>query len=111
MTGIFQCVPNFSEGRDLKTVRALADPIVSLPAIRKGEFEAIRNADLTGDHAPDLGPNRPHPSAGVTVVGARGPLVAYNVNLVTTEVAIAKAIARRIREERERLPGLEGVRA
>ena len=83
----------------------------TLPDLRKGGFEAIRDAELTGDRAPDLGPNRAHPTAGVTVVGARGPLVAYNVNLGTADVEIARTIARRIRAERNRLPELTGVRA
>jgi glutamate formiminotransferase len=60
---------------------------------------------------PDLGPDAPHPTAGIAIVGARGPLVAYNVNLDTPEVAIARAIARRIRQERGRRPELDGVRA
>jgi glutamate formiminotransferase len=83
----------------------------ALPELRRGGFEALREIELSGDRAPDLGPNRAHLTAGVTVVGARGPLVAYNVNLGTPDVTVARAIARRIREERPRLPELEGVRA
>jgi len=83
----------------------------ALPAIRRGGFEAIREGALLGDRAPDLGPDRAHLTAGATVVGARGPLVAYNINLGTADVMIARAIARRIREERVRRPELEGVRA
>ena len=46
---------------------------------------------------PDFGPDQPHPTAGVTAVGARAPLVAYNVNLGTHQLAIADAIARKVR--------------
>ena len=83
----------------------------ALPEIRHGGFQAIRGRELEGSQAPDLGPQLPHATAGITVVGARGPLVAYNVNLGACEVAIARAIARRIREQRDHLPELEGVRA
>jgi glutamate formiminotransferase len=90
---------------------ARSNRAAALPAIRKGGFEAIRDVHLIGDRAPDLGPSRSHPTAGVAVVGARGPLVAYNVNLGTPDVKIAISIARRVRVERERLSELEGVRA
>jgi glutamate formiminotransferase len=60
---------------------------------------------------PDLVPDAPHPTAGAAIVGARGPLVAYNVNLNTPDVEVARAIARRIRQERGRRPELDGVRA
>jgi glutamate formiminotransferase len=83
----------------------------ALPKLRKGGFEGIVDHELTGDRAPDLGPARSHPTAGVSVVGARGPLIAYNVNLGTPDLAVAQAIALRIRAEREQLPELEGVRA
>jgi glutamate formiminotransferase len=82
-----------------------------LPEIRQGGFEALRGAELTGDRAPDRGPGRAHPTAGVAVVGARGPLVAYNVNFRAPDAAIARAIARRIRAERDKAPALAGVRA
>jgi glutamate formiminotransferase len=60
---------------------------------------------------PDLGPDAPHPTAGIAIVGARGPLVAYNITLNTPDAEIACAIAHRIRQERGRRPELEGVRA
>jgi glutamate formiminotransferase / 5-formyltetrahydrofolate cyclo-ligase len=80
----------------------------ALPAIRGGGFNALRGAPLEGARAPDLGPTQLHPTAGAVVVGARGPLTAFNVNLRTADVAIARQIARRIRE---RDGGLVGVRA
>jgi glutamate formiminotransferase len=83
----------------------------TLPELRKGGFEAIRGLPLTGERAPDLGPTQAHPAAGICVVGARAPLVAYNVNLKTSEARIAKAIASRIRQERAVNPILQGVRA
>ena len=83
----------------------------ALPELRRGGFEAIRDTELMDERAPDLGPTICHPTAGVTIVGARGPLVAYNVNLGTPDLAVAQAIAKRIRDERKRLPELEGVRA
>lgn len=66
-----------------------------LPNVRKQEFE------------PDLGKRR-HPSAGVVAVGVRDFLIAFNINLATRELDIAKAIARNIREKNG---GLKGVRA
>lgn len=70
----------------------------NLPDIRKGEFEGLR--DLIGkdaNRAPDFGPNRIHPTAGCTAVGARDFLIAYNVYLNTNDKAIAQAIAKAIR--------------
>jgi glutamate formiminotransferase len=80
----------------------------SLPWIRNPGFEALRARPLAGDRAPDEGPDAVHPTAGAVVVGARGPLLAYNINLQTDDVRIARAIAQRIRE---RDGGLVGVRA
>jgi glutamate formiminotransferase / formiminotetrahydrofolate cyclodeaminase len=69
-----------------------------LAAIRKGEFEGIR-AEIVTDpqRKPDFGPCRVHPSAGVTAVGARHPLIAYNVYLQTEDLKIAQAIAKDVR--------------
>jgi glutamate formiminotransferase len=80
----------------------------ALPAVRGGGFEALRGQDLVAGLAPDLGPARIHPTAGAVAVGARGPLIAFNVNLNTPRVEIARAVARRLRE---RDGGLVGVRA
>src|SRR5881296_3352454 len=69
-----------------------------LPDIRKGEFEGLRERigkDPVAD--PDFGPKHVHPTAGVTAIGARPPLVAYNIYLDTSDVAIAKEIAKQIR--------------
>ncbi len=83
----------------------------ALPDLRRGGFEALMCKPLNGERAPDFGPSMGHPTAGATIVGARGPLIAYNMDLDSGDIKIAKAIARRIREERDRLPDLSGVRA
>ncbi len=71
---------------------------VSLPEIREGEYEGLKAGITTNpDRRPDVGEPRLHPTAGATVVGARGPLIAFNVNLATKDVEVAKAIARKIR--------------
>ncbi len=71
---------------------------VDLAIIRKGEFEGLRTAIKSDpDRAPDFGKPEVHPTAGATVVGVRAPLVAYNVNLATTDLKVAKRIAKGIR--------------
>jgi glutamate formiminotransferase/formiminotetrahydrofolate cyclodeaminase len=72
----------------------------SLPNIRKGEFEGLRDAVRTDpDRAPDYGEPELHPTAGATVVGVRDFLIAYNVNLGTSDLSVAKDIARAIRHQ------------
>ncbi len=69
-----------------------------LPNIRKGEFEGFFEKIKQPEWAPDFGEREVHPTAGVTAVGAREFLIAYNINLATTDLKIAKKIARSIRE-------------
>ena len=69
----------------------------ALPDVRKGEYEGLKEAIKTPERAPDEGPQAMHPTAGATVVGARPFLVAYNINLGTSDVSIAKKIAQTIR--------------
>ena len=69
----------------------------NLSDIRKGQFENMAKKMAAPEWKPDFGPDAPHPSAGVTAVGARMPLVAFNVNLATDRMEIADAIARRVR--------------
>jgi glutamate formiminotransferase len=70
----------------------------NLAELRKGQFEGLREEGLTSQaRQPDLGGARPHPTAGVTAVGARKFLIAYNINLATREVEIARQVAGRIR--------------
>src|SRR3954462_1911796 len=70
----------------------------NLENIRRGQFEGIRDEIATNpSRVPDFGEARLHPTAGATVVGARKALIAYNVNLNTSDVEIAKKIAKRMR--------------
>jgi glutamate formiminotransferase / 5-formyltetrahydrofolate cyclo-ligase len=69
----------------------------NLANIRKGEFEGLAKKMGEPAWAPDFGPAAPHPSGGATVVGARAPLVAYNINLGTSDLAVADRIAKAIR--------------
>ncbi|MFY9557748.1 MAG: glutamate formimidoyltransferase [Blastocatellia bacterium] len=72
----------------------------NLANVRKGQFEGIR-ADIATNEArrPDFGEARVHASAGITAVGARPPLIAYNVNLGTADIEIANKIARAVRHQ------------
>ncbi|HEX7897109.1 MAG TPA: glutamate formimidoyltransferase [Planctomycetota bacterium] len=82
----------------------------NLAEIRKPQFEGLR--DLIGkdpDRAPDFGPGRIHPTAGCVAVGARMPLIAYNVDLKSEDLALAKKIAKRIRERDGGLPGIKAL--
>ncbi|MBI3461250.1 glutamate formimidoyltransferase, partial [Candidatus Acetothermia bacterium] len=68
-----------------------------LSNIRKGEFEHFAQKILESDWAPDFGERKIHPTAGVVAVGARMPLIAFNVNLGTDNLEIAKKIAKAVR--------------
>lgn len=70
----------------------------ALPDVRKGQYEGLKEEIGKPERKPDYGPSRMHPSAGATVVGARQFLIAYNINLDTHDVSIAKKIANCIRE-------------
>lgn len=69
----------------------------NLAAVRKGEFEGMAEKIKLAEWQPDFGPAERHPTAGTVAVGARMPLVAYNVNLGTADLNIASDIARKIR--------------
>ena len=69
----------------------------NLEDIRRGQFEGMPEKLLRPEWTPDFGEPRIHPTAGVTAVGARMPLIAFNVNLGTSDIRIARAIARNIR--------------
>lgn len=79
-----------------------------LPDIRRGEFEDLLTTIDTPARTPDFGPARVGP-AGAVIVGARPFLVAYNIYLNTTDVEIAKSIARRIRESSGGLPAVRAL--
>jgi glutamate formiminotransferase len=68
-----------------------------LEDIRRGQFEGLEAKLKDPQWKPDFGPSEPHPSFGAVVVGARMPLIAFNVNLATDDVEIAKKIAKGIR--------------
>ncbi len=69
----------------------------NLEDIRRGEFEGLAAKMGSPGWAPDFGPTHPHPSAGASVIGARMPLIAYNINLATDRLDVAKKIAAAIR--------------
>ena len=69
----------------------------NLATIRKGQFEAMAEKLAQPEWKPDFGPAQIHPTAGVTAMGARMPLVAYNVNLDTNQLEIADLIAKKVR--------------
>jgi glutamate formiminotransferase / 5-formyltetrahydrofolate cyclo-ligase len=69
----------------------------NLEDIRRGEFEGLAAKMTTDGWAPDYGPPAPHPTAGASVIGARMPLIAYNINLATDRLDVAKRIAAAIR--------------
>jgi glutamate formiminotransferase len=82
----------------------------NLENIRSGQFEGLRNEIGTNpDRIPDFGEARIHPTAGATVVGARKALIAYNINLNTSEVSIAKDIAKRVRFSSGGLPYVKAM--
>lgn len=70
---------------------------VNLANVRKGQYEGMAEKLLLPEWAPDFGERKMHPTAGITAIGARMPLVAFNVNLATSDVNIAKKIAKVIR--------------
>ena len=69
----------------------------NLEDIRRGEFEGLAAKMASDGWAPDFGPATPHPSAGASVIGARMPLIAYNINLNTDRLDVAKKIAAAVR--------------
>jgi len=77
----------------------------NLADVRKGEYEGLK----VKMNKPDFGPNKMHPTAGAVVIGARKYLVAFNVNLDTPDVEIAKKIAGIIREKNGGLPGVKAL--
>ena len=81
-----------------------------LESVRSGEFEYLRDEVLrNADRTPDIGGPGLHPSAGAVAVGARKFLIAYNINLATPDVSVAKKIARAIRASNGGLPHLKAI--
>jgi glutamate formiminotransferase len=82
----------------------------NLEKVRKGQFETLREAIRTDDSRyPDFGPREVHPTAGATAVGARMPLIAFNMNLRSHDLAAAKEIAKKIRTSGGGLPHLKAL--
>jgi glutamate formiminotransferase len=69
----------------------------NLEDIRRGEFEGLAAKLQQVEWRPDFGPAAPHPSAGAAVIGARMPLIAYNINLATDRLEVARRIAAAVR--------------
>lgn len=76
---------------------------------RRGGLARLSERMATGDWPPDRGPSRPHPTGGAVCVGARPPLVAFNLLLDTDELAAAKRIASSLRESGGGLPGVRAL--
>ncbi|MGH9534858.1 MAG: glutamate formimidoyltransferase [Terriglobales bacterium] len=82
----------------------------NLENIRRGQFEGVLEAVRTDPaRRPDVGGPELHPTAGATVVGARKFLIAYNINLDTAELAVAKAIAKKVRASSGGLPCVKAM--
>jgi glutamate formiminotransferase len=84
-----------------------ADTRRDLADVRRGGFEKLAGGAF--NMVPDYGPDTVHPTAGATAIGARGFLIAWNVFLASPDVAIARAIARTLRESNGGLPGVKAI--
>jgi glutamate formiminotransferase len=80
-----------------------------LEDIRRGAFEGLKDKMSRPEWTPDFGPRHPHPSVGATVVGARRILIAYNVNLASDRLDVAKWIARAVRQSSGGLPFVKAM--
>lgn len=94
----------FYEAAALRTDR------VKLEQVRRGQFEGLREAALSEeDKRPDVGGPALHSTAGAVIVGARHFLIAYNINLRSSDLGLAKSIAKRIRTSSGGLPALKAL--
>ena len=80
-----------------------------LEVIRRGQFEALKEEITKPERLPDVGEPRLHPSAGATVIGARRFLVAFNVNLGTGDLEVARSIARAVRASSGGFSHVKGI--
>jgi glutamate formiminotransferase len=80
---------------------------VKLADVRRGQYEGLKREIEEPGRAPDFGPPHLHPTAGAVAVGARPFLIAYNINLDSSDVELAKRIARRVRESGGGLPKVQ----
>ncbi|MDF2459444.1 MAG: putative Formimidoyltransferase-cyclodeaminase [Nitrospira sp.] len=82
----------------------------ALESVRRGGLEGLAFRMATDpDWSPDFGPSRLHETAGAIVIGARPPLVAFNVNLLSTDVNVARSIAGTIRQSNGGIPHLKAI--
>ena len=81
----------------------------ALQDIRRGGFEGLAGKMASPGWTPDFGPATPHPTAGASAVGARPPLIAYNINLATDRLDIAKEIAAAVRASNGGLPFVKAI--
>jgi len=81
----------------------------ALEEIRRGQFEGLVDKMQTDGWSPDFGGPLPHPTAGATALGVRGPLIAFNVNLQTEDVEIAQQISRLVRARSGGLPAVKAI--
>lgn len=88
---------------------ALVPERKNLAAVRRGEYEGLKEAIGEPGGRPDFGPPHLHPNAGATAVGARPPLIAYNINLDCNDVEIARKIARSIRGSGGGYPSIKAL--
>ncbi len=86
---------------------ALRPDRVKLADIRRGQYEGLKREIGQRGREPDFGPARMHPRAGATAVGARPFLIAWNVDLETSDLEVARRIARRVRESGGGLPKVQ----
>jgi glutamate formiminotransferase len=103
-------------GKELKIPVYLYEAAASKPErrnlenVRRGEFEGLKEAILKDDSRfPDFGPRMLHPTAGATAIGARMPLIAFNVNLKSEDIEVAKGIAKKIRASSGGLPHVKAL--
>lgn len=83
---------------------------VNLADVRKGEYEGLKEEiETNSDRKPDFGPSKMHPTAGAMVVGARKFLIAFNINLDSKNVQIAKDIAKIVREKDGGFPAVKAL--
>ena len=80
-----------------------------LEHVRRGQFEGLEAKLAQPSWQPDYGPPRPHPSAGATAIGAREPLVAFNVDLASDDLDLARRIARTVRASGGGLPHVKAI--
>lgn len=86
---------------------ALRPDRVRLADIRRGQYEGLKREIGQRGREPDFGPARMHPRAGATAVGARPFLIAWNIDLETTDLEVARRVARRVRESGGGLPKVQ----